>query len=78
MRTARTELLDRRLIWNEQQLRKLLVEYLVHYNDHRPHDGINQNSPSSIDQEPPEPVPIDRIRRRRNLGGLINQYHPAI
>ncbi len=64
VRTARTELLDRTLIWNERQLRKLLVEYLDHYNGHRPHRGINQNSPTTIDQEPAEPVPIDRIRRQ--------------
>jgi putative transposase len=77
VRTARTELLDRTLIWNEQQLRVLLVEYLKHYNDHRPHRGINQNSPTSVDQEPAEPVPIDQIRQRRVLNGLINECHPA-
>jgi putative transposase len=55
----------------------LLVEYLDHYNDHRPHRGINQNSPTTIDQEPAAPVPIDRIRRQRILGGLINEYHHA-
>ena len=31
VRTTRSELLDRTLIWNERQLRKLLVEYLDHY-----------------------------------------------
>jgi len=77
VRTTRSELLDRTLIWNERQLRKLLVEYLEHYNDHRPHRGINQCSPDSIDQEPADPVPIDRIRRQRILDGLINEYHHA-
>jgi hypothetical protein len=77
VRTARTELLDRTLIWNERQLRVLLVEYLEHYNGHRPHRGINQNSPTKIDQAAPEPVPIDQIRRRRILDGLINEYHHA-
>ena len=77
VRTARTELLDHTLIWNEHQLRGLLIEYLAHYNDHRPHRGINQDSPTNIDQEPTEPVPIELIRRRRILGGLINEYHHA-
>ncbi len=45
VRTARAELLDHTLIWNERQLRRLLVEYLEHYNTHRPHRGINQRSP---------------------------------
>ena len=77
VRTARAELLDHTLIWNERQLRGLLVEFLEHYNDHRPHRGINQNSPTNIDENPAEPVPIDQIRRRRILGGLINEYHHA-
>jgi putative transposase len=77
VRTARAELLDRTLIWNERQLGYLLGEYLVHYNSHRPHRGINQQSPDGIDQTAPEPIPIDRIRQRRILGGLINEYHPA-
>ena len=77
VRTARAELLDHTLIWNERQLRGLLIEYLEHYNDHRPHRGINQDSPSSVDQEPAEPIPIELIRRRRILGGLINEYHHA-
>ena len=77
VRTARTELHDHILIWNERQPHKLLGEYLEHDNGHRPHRGINQCSPDSIDQEPAEPVPLDRIRQRRILGGLINEYHHA-
>jgi hypothetical protein len=38
---------------------------------------LNQNSPTKIDQAAPEPVPIDQIRRRRILDGLINEYHHA-
>jgi putative transposase len=77
VRTARAELLDHTLICNERQLRHLLGKFLEHYNGHRPHRGINQRSPISIDQAAPEPIPIDRIRRRRVLNGLINEYHPA-
>jgi hypothetical protein len=77
VRTARTELLDHTLIWNERQLRRLLVEFIEHYNTHRPHRGIQQRSPTSIDHAAPEPVPFDRIRQRRVLGGLINEYHHA-
>jgi putative transposase len=77
VRTARTELLDHTLIWNERQLRRLLGEFLEHYNGHRPHRGINQRSPTTIDRAAPDPLPIDRIGRRRILGGLINEYHPA-
>ncbi|MCP4963077.1 MAG: transposase [Actinomycetia bacterium] len=35
VRTVRHELSDRTLIWNQRQLRRLLDEYLEHYNTHR-------------------------------------------
>ena len=35
--TLRRELLDRLLIVNERHLRRVLTEYLVHYNTARPH-----------------------------------------
>ena len=77
VRTARTELLDHTLIRNEHQLRKLLVEYLDHYNGHRPHHGINQRSPTTIDHPATESIPIHRIRRRPVVGRPINEYRPA-
>jgi putative transposase len=77
VKTVRAELLDRTLIWNEQQLRWLLVEYLEHYNRHRPHRGIDQRSPDTTDDPAPEVVPIEKIRQRRILDGLINEYQRA-
>jgi putative transposase len=35
--TARTELIDRMLIFGERHLRKVLAEYEAHYNGRRPH-----------------------------------------
>ena len=77
VRTARRELLDHTLIWNEHQLRRLLAEYVEHYNAHRPHRSLIQRPPNTPDQTVAEPVPIDQIRRRPILSGLINEYHPA-
>lgn len=37
--TLRRELLDRTIIWNEPQLRRLIGEYVTHYNKHRPSLG---------------------------------------
>lgn len=45
VRTLRHELLDRTIIWNEGQLRRLLDEYVAHYNGHRPHRGLRQRAP---------------------------------
>jgi len=34
--TIRRELLDRTIIWNQHQLEQLVVDYIDHYNKHRP------------------------------------------
>jgi len=49
VRTLRHELLDRTIIWNERQLRDLLVEQIDHYNGHRPHRSLDQRAPDDDD-----------------------------
>jgi hypothetical protein len=41
VRTVRSECLDWTLIWNQQQLHRVLTEYLHHYNTARPHRSLN-------------------------------------
>lgn len=41
--SLRRELLDRTVIWNEPQLRRLVAEYLEHYDEHRPHRSLGHN-----------------------------------
>jgi putative transposase len=71
--TLRRELLDRILIVNHRHLERVLAEYLMHFNHHRPHRGLNQAAPL-------RPLPSatslshPRIRRRDRLGGLIHEY----
>jgi len=74
--TLRRELLDRTLIWNRQQLHRLVDEYIQHYNVHRPH--------RTLDQQPPRPTaatPIFRpgapVTADRRCGGLIHEYRQA-
>jgi hypothetical protein len=76
MRTLLAELTDRMLTFGERHLRRVLAEYPRHYNEHRPHRGL--------DLAPPRPSAeiIDlaeqrRIRRKPVLGGLINEYERA-
>jgi transposase InsO family protein len=76
VRTLRHELLDRTIIWNERQLRRLLEEYVEHYNTSRPHRGIRQRAPHDTGNV----TPIrsnHRIERTTTCAGLINQYRPA-
>jgi Integrase core domain len=82
--TLRREILDRVLILGEAHLHTVLIEYQVHYNMARPHQGIPQRVP---DDEPYAPratmtnVHSERIRRKPVLGGLIrapSRLSPAV
>lgn len=43
--TRRRELLDRILILGTGHLFRVLAEYAIHYNAHRPHQSLGQRSP---------------------------------
>jgi hypothetical protein len=78
--TLRRELLDRVLILGEAHLRAVLIEYQVHYNMARPHQGIAQRIPG-CNREVPDGTAVNldvqRIRRKSILNGLINEYSQA-
>jgi transposase InsO family protein len=78
--TLRRELLDRMLILGGAHLRAVLIEYQVHYNSARPHQGITQRVPDA-GSDAPQPAVTDldigRIRRKPVLNGLINEYTHA-
>ena len=70
---CRRELLDRALVWNQAHLRRILREYEIHHNQHRPHRSLDAAAPLK-----PLPAPVDhdryRARRQTHAGGLINEY----
>jgi transposase InsO family protein len=76
--TLRRELFDRLLIVNEHHLRRVLTEYLRHYNAARPHRALGQLAPA---RAPARPLQINlaerRIRRKQVLGGLTHEYQIA-
>jgi transposase InsO family protein len=78
--TLRRELLDRMLIVSEAHLRAVLIEYQVHYNTARPHQGIARRVPGP-EREVPGVTAVDpdmqRIHRKPVLNGLINEYSRA-
>jgi len=77
--TLRRELPGRLLIVNEQHLRRILTEYLMHYNTARPHRSLSQLTPAQAATRPPEPVNLaeHRTHRKQILGGLTHEYYVA-
>ncbi|MFC6015636.1 integrase core domain-containing protein [Plantactinospora solaniradicis] len=78
VRTVRRECLDRLLIYNTRQLLAVLHEYLAHYNGHRPHQARGQRPPER-DRLPAMVADLGavRVRRRKVVHGLINEYEQA-
>jgi transposase InsO family protein len=78
VRTVRRECLDRMLIYNPRHLLATLGEYLGHYNGHRPHQGRHQRPPNATETSPASVTDLaTRVRRRKILNGLINEYSQA-
>jgi len=73
IKSCRTELLDRTLIYNEGHLLHALREYELHYNAHRTHRALHAAAPL---RALPEPVNLDQVylRRRDRLGGILHEY----
>ena len=66
VRSVRAECLDHLLIVNEAHLRRVLADYVAHYNQARPHQGLE---PALPDPARPAAGP-GPVRRRDVLGGL--------
>jgi transposase InsO family protein len=77
--SVRRECLDHILVVDERHLRRVLAEYVAHFNGARPHQGIGQRIPASAApaarRRPQDParavvgVPV--------LGGLHHEYRWA-
>jgi len=76
VRTVRAECLDRTLIVSGRHLERVLRRYVAHYNEQRPHRGLQLDAPGPS-PAPMRPPSSSRIRRRDSLGGLIHEYYSA-
>jgi putative transposase len=63
------------LIHGERHLRSVLGEYAAHYNGHRPHQSRQQRPPDQDGHA--DPLRDLPVRRRKVLGGVINEYYRA-
>jgi transposase InsO family protein len=75
--SVRRECLDRLLILGRRHLHHVLVAYVRHFNEHRPHRALGQRPPLSDEQPLADMIVLDRLRRRDLLGGLIHEYQLA-
>ena len=76
--TVRSECLDWTLVWTDAQLRRVLTEYLRHYNTARPHRSLDLQPPHPRSRlKVVEPVTAESVERVDVLGGLIHEYRRA-
>jgi transposase InsO family protein len=61
------------LIMGRRHLESVLADYVVHYNEHRPHRSLGQAPPLKAAPQP-APAPDVRVVRLDRLGGLIHEY----
>ncbi len=78
VRTGRAEVTDRMLIAGPRHLRRVLEEYVAHFNRHRPHRARNLRPPDHDNDITVQVADLaTRIQRRKVLGGLIHEYERA-
>ena len=75
--TLRRELLDRTIIWNQRQLERVVVDYIEHYNTHRPHRSLQQRPPTPQHRANAESRELRHVIRSTRCDGLINEYRHA-
>jgi putative transposase len=77
MRSVRQECLDHLLILQEKQLQRVLNEYVVYFNQARPHQGIQQQIPDPSRSALSSHQTGDKVIALPVLGGLHHDYQWA-
>ena len=77
--SVRRECADHVLVLGERHLRRVLAEYVGHFNRGRPHQGIGQRTPMPVagTVAPPRPRRQERVIAVPVLGGLHHEYRLA-
>jgi transposase InsO family protein len=70
----RRECLNHVIVMSESHLRQILRSYVAYYNDSRPHNSLDGDSPMGRDVEPPF---TGRVVAIPEVGGLHHRYTRA-
>lgn len=72
--SLKSECLDKLILFGERSLRNAVQNYLAHYHDERPHQGLGNQLIT------PQETPLDRsgkVECTERLGGLLRSYRRA-
>ena len=73
VRSVKHECLRRMILFGERGLRRALREYVEHYNEERPHQGIGNLIPVPRKRQP-RPTGAAEVHSMDRLGGLLRHY----
>jgi putative transposase len=74
VKSIRSECLDHLLVYSRRHLEAVVTEYLRHYNEAGPHQGLDLAQPIPRDVTP---ITTGTIIRRDVLGAIIHEYDVA-
>lgn len=71
VRNIKRECLDKMVLFGERHVRYVCTQYIEHYNEERPHKGLDYRRPVEPDAPPCRDGPV---QCRERLGGLLKSY----
>ena len=77
LRSVRQECLNHLLIFGEKQLQRVLNEYVVYFNQARPHQGMAQQIPEQRRSVPSSQDAGNKVIALPVMGGLHHDYRGA-
>jgi transposase InsO family protein len=70
------ECVNKLILFGERHVRHVVEQYVAHYNEDRPHKGLDYRRPAGADKPPPDQPPEDsQVQCRQRLGGLLKSYY---
>jgi putative transposase len=74
VRTIKESCLDRLILFGEESLRTAVSQFVAHYHQERPHQGLSNRL---IRPEPSHVGNSGAVQRKQRLGGMLNYYYRA-